>query len=362
VAKEVAQLDAEKAGGRRLELASASWEDITTSSAEEPPATRAPALEGAARRGGLMVLTGTVELAVDDVTAAVAAVRALVLAAGGSVTTDSLSTQQGASRGRMIVRLPPAKVDPVLEALAQVGRIESRRIDAADVSREYFDQELAIKNLELTMARLQALLERQAGSLKDVVEIERELTRVRGELERLKGSHRYLRDRIALATLQIDLAGRALLPASQSEAKFRLLPHGSVLYLNADGLAPRSRWGGGLTLLPSRLASIELDLYQAPEGRDSGFLLTLGTGLHSDFLGGGQRRFLNPYVGLRGGGGALDGHGALAVAGELGLELYRGRYLTVECAGRALALFFTGDGPPGTVGALQATAGIAFPF
>ena len=87
-------------------------------------------------------------------------------------------------------------------------------------------------------------------------------------------------------------------------------------------------------------------------------IATAGTALYSSFLSGGRRRYLNPYLGFRAGYGHLSGEGAAVVEGELGLELYRHRYLLVEAAARATAFFHNG----GTDGALHALLGAGVPF
>jgi hypothetical protein len=361
--EELAQLNLEKAS-MRAELASeesaqsAPPASAPAERAQEPSPVTTPEIRP--KPGEMLVVTGTLELAVEDVAGAAAAIRGITAAAGGAITTDSISSAAGGTaRGRVVARIPPAKLGSFLDQLGRIGRIDSRRIDAADVSREYFDQELAIKNLQVTITRLQALLERQSGNLGEVMQIERELTRVRGEIEQLKGSQRYLRDRVSLATLQIDLAGRALVPASQAEVKFRLLPTFSVLRLHAPLVSPRERVGGGATLSFARVFSVELLLHAAPAGGSTSWMLTATSAVYSDLLGGGQRRYLNPYLGLRAGGGNFDDKRAWAAGAEAGVELYRGRYLTLEVAARALVLYFP---KTRTTSALQGVFAVGVPF
>ena len=72
----------------------------------------------------------------------------------------------------------------------------------------------------------------------------------------------------------------------------------------------------------------------------------------------GRRRWLNPYLGARVGYGYLSGDKAPILGGEVGIELFKHRYVLVDVAARALA-FFREDA---TDVALHAQLGLAVPF
>jgi len=73
-----------------------------------------------------------------------------------------------------------------------------------DVTEEYIDLEARLRNLRRQEERLLEILDR-AESVKDVLEVERELGRVRGEIERLEGRLRYLSNRVEFATITVEL-------------------------------------------------------------------------------------------------------------------------------------------------------------
>jgi hypothetical protein len=300
------------------------------------------------------VVTGTIEAVTDDLERLVRALRARVASDGGQVSSEEVTAGE-APRATMRVRLAPRAVTPFVEWLATASEIRARRLAAEDVSLGYVDEELALHNLRITLVRLEALAER-GGKLADVLEIERELTRVRGEVERLEGSHRALADRIALATLEVFITpGEGALPP---RAHFHLVASAAMLAF-ADSQGRPSRAGGGLALMFGRSASIELQLFAG--GPETAWLLAGHTALYSELMGGGRRRFFNPYLGLLAGGGHLDGSGLFTIGAEAGLELYRGPQLFVEVALRAQELLYSNQGRRND-GSLLGSFGVGVPF
>jgi hypothetical protein len=319
--------------------------------AELRPLPGAPPEQGSAQ----VVVTGTIEVASGDVDGLVHAVRARIAAVRGQVMNEEVSGV-GSPRASMRLRLPPAQVAAFTDWLAGVSQLRERHLGAADVSRDVVDQEAALHNLRTTMKRLEELAA-HGGGLADVLEIEKALTRVRGELERLESTHRALVEDAALATIELGIApAESLAP----HALFELVPSASVLGF-VDGRGRGARAGGGLALMFGRGLSLELQVFPVAGAQPRAGFLTLHTGVYSDFFGGGRRRFGNPYLGLLAGGGSIGGHGAFTAGGEAGLELLRGPRLFMAAEGRAqVLLYHEGSGPADV--ALQALVLAGVPF
>lgn len=305
-----------------------------------------------------LVVEAWIRLQADDVARAAAAVAARVEAEGGRVVSSSVEgPDRAASSAALELRVPPEKASAFAGWLSTLGVIESRRTLASDVGKLMFDQELALKNLELTMARLQKLVETEVP-VKELLEIEKEMTRVRGEIERVKGEQLWLADRVELATITLTIVREGGPIDPSPDARVYPGPRLALLSLIDPEGRPRTRVGGGVTLHVHRYFTVDLDVFPRKDGESRAVLATAGTALYSSFLGVGRRRFLNPYLGTRVGYGYLSGEACVVVAGELGLELYRHRYLLVEAAARVVA-FFRDER---TEGALHGILGAAIPF
>ena len=105
--------------------------------------------------------------------------------------------------GRWRIRIPVAQFDPFLEAVSRLGVPESRHQTAQDVTEEFVDLEARISNKKRLEKRIVELLGSSSGKIKDVIEVERELARVRGEIEQSEGRLRYLTDRTEFTTVVV---------------------------------------------------------------------------------------------------------------------------------------------------------------
>jgi len=324
-------------------------------------ATPAPGESAPAPAPEMRVLSGEVAAVSNDVAGLVAAVRAHTAEVRGSVAREDVSGDAQHRQASMVLRLPPPAITAFIDWLGARAAIDSRHVQDDDVSRLFFDRDVAIRNLEVTLERLRELARQPDAKLADVMEVERELTRVRGELERLRGEQRLLADQVARATLTITLT---MNPAVHAEPalKFELVPHLTRLRLVDAGARAADRFGGGVTVMASRAGSLDVEVL-APRGGDPrSYLFTLATGLYSDFLGGGQRRFGNPYIGVRLGGAKMNGLGALAYGVDVGVELVRYKNFLVEVSGRAVGLWYNRDSAPRSDVLLEGTVGIGVPF
>jgi hypothetical protein len=311
-----------------------------------------------------LVINGSVVVRTADVAQLVLDIRARVAEVGGSVVGESIRGSAEEGHAEMRLRLPPSQAVPFADWLGTRATLEARNLDATDVSRQFVDQELAIKNLNITMGRLQELARRPDAPLKDVLEAERELTRVRGELERMEGEHRLLADQIARATLTVNIRPRKGAHEGpvhvEPELKFELMPRIVALhFLDARG-RDTDRLGGGVSLMFTRAFSIDFWMLPRNGVESRSFLLYGAVAGYSDFMGGGRRRFLNPYLGVRAGGGLLEGNGAFSMGADVGLELVHWKHFLLEVSGRGVWYVYHKDLPYDVT--LEATAGIGVPF
>ena len=154
----------------------------------------------------MLIRTGSATIRVDSLERGIAAVRALARRHGGIVGTQSITGGEHRFRDAMLeVRIPSERFDAALAGLAPIGRVESVSVSAQDVTEQYADVDARVANARRLEERLLALLERRTGSLQELLQIERELARVREEIERYEGRLRYLRTRASVSVLTVTL-------------------------------------------------------------------------------------------------------------------------------------------------------------
>lgn len=159
--------------------------------------------------GQMLIRTGYVSVRVDSLELAMAALRQLATALGGSVGNVSMSSGEFQVRSATLeLRVPTAKFDEAMGGMAPLGRVEQSSTSVQDVGEEFVDLNARMANSKRLESRLIDLLATRTGRLEDVLAVERELARVRQEIERSEGRLRYLGARVAMSTLSVTVSER----------------------------------------------------------------------------------------------------------------------------------------------------------
>jgi hypothetical protein len=308
---------------------------VGPSSASADPASRMAIPEQ-------LVIEGNLRVEVDKVADIVDALRTQVESAGGRVVVETVNGAEESWTAEVKIRVPPANLESTLKWIATRGNIIEKRMTANDVSKELFDQELEIANQQAALDRLGKLLEQGGLAMADVLSIEKEMTRIRGRIDELKGATRFTKDRVAYATVDIYFS-RKYGTVNVASAKAYPGARAVMMTLLAPGNLQRTRFGGGFVVHPTlRTWSFEVDVFgstanEAADARSRAVIATMGGAFYSDFLGAGQRQFLNPYIGYRAGYGYLDSSRFVAQF-EAGVELVKTKHVVVDANVRATGL------------------------
>jgi len=153
----------------------------------------------------MLIRTGQVTIRVDSLEPAVAEVRGIAAGAGGYVAGSSQTTTEHVRSATIEVKVPAQRFDRLFEGLRAVGKVEVASVTAEDVGEEYTDVAARMANARRLEERLLGLLAVRTGRLQDVLEVERELARVREEIERFAGRLQYLRQHAAVSTITVEL-------------------------------------------------------------------------------------------------------------------------------------------------------------
>lgn len=156
--------------------------------------------------GMYIIRRANLTVQVPDVKTGIQKVSALVKGAGGFVAESGYEATEGQTpSARMTLRVPTAKFDAMLETLGGVGTVFARNVESEDVTLQFVDTQSRIRNLQKEEVQILNVLKR-TGKLLDVLEVERELARVRGEIEQSQGRIRQLANLVGLATIEVTLS------------------------------------------------------------------------------------------------------------------------------------------------------------
>ena len=147
-----------------------------------------------------VVRTAQLTLQVPDPTAAARGVRTAVATAGGVVAEE----QVDGTGAWLVVRVPAAGLDRLVDDLAATGVVLGRSGRAEDATEQVVDLDSRVATQQASVTRVRALLA-QATSIGDVVAVESELARREADLDSLQRRLATLKDRVALSTLTVEL-------------------------------------------------------------------------------------------------------------------------------------------------------------
>jgi len=166
------------------------------------PETPAPAL--ANRK---LIRNATVQLEIITFDDAVQKITALANEERGYVATTSSEKQaNGKLRGQVVVKILPENLDHFLQKLRGIGELKNQTLGTEDVTKAYFDTDARLKNAHVMEQRLIDMLKTKTGKVSDLLQVEKELGRVREEIEKMQGELKYWDSQVQFATVTISLS------------------------------------------------------------------------------------------------------------------------------------------------------------
>jgi uncharacterized coiled-coil protein SlyX len=153
-----------------------------------------------------IIYEAQISLVVDNLGEVESALLKLLADSDGYVADSNVNGRQGDQlTATWRVRVPVTGFESFLAAVGKLGVTENRQQTAQDVSEEFVDIEARLATQKELERRIVELLASADDKIEDILEVERELARVRGEIEQMEGRLRYLTDRVDLTTVTISV-------------------------------------------------------------------------------------------------------------------------------------------------------------
>lgn len=154
----------------------------------------------------MIIRTATASIEVDSLQPAIAQLRALAARVGGYVANSNVETGKNQlPEAEIELKIPAVRFDEALSGLHPIGKLESVDVEAEDIGEEFVDVNARMENARRLEKRLVDLLATRTGKLKDVLDVEQSLARVREDIERYEGRVRYLRAHTTVSTLTVTV-------------------------------------------------------------------------------------------------------------------------------------------------------------
>src|SRR2546429_5335683 len=125
---------------------------------------------------------------------------------GYVATTSSEKQANGKLKGEIVVKVLPENLDHFLQKLRGIGQLKNQTLGTEDVTKAYFDTDARLKNARVIEQRLIDMLKTKTGKVSDLLQVEKELGRVREEIEKMQGELKYWDSQVQFATATISLS------------------------------------------------------------------------------------------------------------------------------------------------------------
>lgn len=290
-----------------------------------------------AKRGGInpqkgeaWVIEGRMQLSIEELKPTLVALNAHIKE-HGEITKQEVKNGSYASAS-LTLRVRPEALSDLLVWLRALGDVEHEFVSREEVSRQLLAQDVTLKNAQTTLKRLKVFIDKDTLQVDEVLRVEREMGRLREQIDRVEQERELLRGRVGMATLHVGLSERPRRLPRGPEAKFYVAGRPTITLTGPD--SPEVGWGVSI-FNPFAPAHFHVDFDQLPQSKRT--FLTLASSAYSEFFGDGENHFFNPHVGFKLGYASDAGHN-FVFGGGLGMELLRFKYTFVNLRVEGLGL------------------------
>jgi hypothetical protein len=154
----------------------------------------------------LIVRAAQLTIAVKDFEKTRATVDEMLKRRGGYLGQSNVSSPDDVGRVfEATLRVPSDQLEAAMAEIRALGRVESESQNGEEITQQYVDLEARLSNARNSERRLADLLRDRTGKLADVLAVEKEIERVRAEIERMEAERKNFANRVDFATLNVKL-------------------------------------------------------------------------------------------------------------------------------------------------------------
>jgi len=154
----------------------------------------------------MIARTVSLSIVAKDCDASRASLDSILARHRGYAAELNIATPQSAVRTlQASLRIPAAQLVAAVAELKTLGRVENENQTGEEITQQHADLVARLKNSRETEERLQDVLRTRTGKVKDVLEVEEEIARVRGEIEQMEAEQQTLEHRVNFATVDLKL-------------------------------------------------------------------------------------------------------------------------------------------------------------
>lgn len=149
--------------------------------------------------------SGSLTILVRDFAAARASLNLILARCGGYSANLTVDTPENGQRHfQASLRIPANHLDLAVADLKMLGRTLNESQSGEEVTQQHADLAARLQNARETEQRLRTILQQRTGKIDDVLQVEEEIARVRGQIESMEAEQRMLEHRVDFADVNLQ--------------------------------------------------------------------------------------------------------------------------------------------------------------
>ncbi len=171
----------------------------------------------------IIIRNASLSITVSDAEETLTEIMSMSESMGGWVVSSNSyhftnSAGEESAQGSVTIRVPAGRLTEALDAIkAGALKVNSENVSGQDVTSEYVDISSRLANLEAAEQQLQDIME-MAGTIEEVLTVHNELTRVRGDIESLRGQIQYFDEASAFSSITVNVSPEEPSPIESQSA------------------------------------------------------------------------------------------------------------------------------------------------
>jgi predicted nucleic acid-binding Zn-ribbon protein len=150
-----------------------------------------------------LIKTGNLNFETQDLSKTKSTIEGLVKSFNGYIANDNEYKSYDRISNTISLRIPASKFDEfIIEISKGVEKFDSKNINISDVTEQFLDVEARLKTKKALESKYLEIL-KKTKSVREILDVERELGKLRADIESTEGRLKYLKNQTSFSTLNI---------------------------------------------------------------------------------------------------------------------------------------------------------------
>ncbi|MCH2194047.1 DUF4349 domain-containing protein [Kordia sp.] len=153
-----------------------------------------------------IIKTASTRYKVKNIEQALVNIKQMMNLHGGYISELRYDNNYNEKKNRFTIKIPKENFDTVLDGIQKFAeQTDYVNISTTDVTEKYLDAQTRLQTKLEVKERLEAVLRKNAKTVKDILATENQLRVIQEEIEVVQGKLKYMSNRVAFSTIQVEI-------------------------------------------------------------------------------------------------------------------------------------------------------------